>query len=81
MTKYEVESFGQPMSARYVVYSDTDSEAMKLAEKHHRPYIADGTWFGSTSLVNTKSGKRYTLIAGKENDGWRELPEGVIQEI
>ena len=32
-------------------------------------------------LVNTKSGKRYTLIAGKENDGWRELPEGVIQEI
>ena len=38
MTKYEVESFGQSMSARYVVYSDTDSEAMKLAEKHHRPY-------------------------------------------
>ena len=75
MTRYEIECFGQNMSSRYVVYADSDEDAQKLAEKHHRPYFADGTWFGSTSILNVKTAKRYTLFAGKEANGWQNDPK------
>ena len=80
MTRYEIECFGQNMSSRYVVYADSDEDAQKLAEKHHRPYFADGTWFGSTSILNVKTAKRDTLFAGKEADGWQERPEGLCED-
>ncbi len=64
MTRYEIECFGQNMSSRYVVYADSDEDAQKLAEKHHRPYFADGTWFGSTSYSERENGKKVYAFCG-----------------
>ena len=80
MTRYEIECFGQNMSSRYVVYADSDEDAQKLAEKPHRPYFADGTWFVFNSILNVKTEKIYTLFAGKEANGWQKRPEGLCED-